>query len=71
MSTLRVNSITNSGAAVNFPVNVKVGNGFVEHEYYSQATEPTPNTPGAIWWDTANSATKIYLSGEWYTINAA
>ena len=71
MSTLRVNSITNSGAAVNFSANVKVGNGFVEREYYSQATAPTPNTPGAIWWDTSTSTTKIYLSGEWYTINAA
>jgi len=70
MSTLRVDSITNSGSAVNFPVNVKVGNGFVEREYYSQATAPTPNTPGAIWWDTTNNVTKIYLNGEWYTINA-
>lgn len=70
MSTLRVNSITNSGSAVNFPANVKVGNGFVEREYYSQAATPSTTTPGAIWWDTTNSVTKIYLNNEWYTINA-
>jgi hypothetical protein len=71
MSTLRANSITNGGSAVNFPLNVKVNNGFVEREYYSQSTTPTPKTLGAIWWDTSANLTKIYLSGEWYTVNAA
>ena len=71
MSTLRANSITNSGGAVNFPDNVKVGNGFVAREYYSQSSTPTSITPGAIWWDTSVSLTKIYLSGGWYTVNAA
>lgn len=70
MSTLRVNSITNIGVAVNFSANVKVGNGFVEREYYTQATAPITKTPGAIWWDTAKNVTKIYLNQEWYTINA-
>jgi len=71
MSTLRVDSITNSGAAVNFPSNVKVGDGYVAREYYSQATAPTTATPGALWWDSSTSTTKIYLSGEWYTVDAA
>ena len=72
MSTIKVDTITNGTADVNFPYDVKVGaGGFVQREYYSQATKPTPLTNGAGWYDTGKSLNKVYLGGDWYIVNAS
>jgi hypothetical protein len=70
MSTLKVDSIENGGSAVNFPYNVKVGDGFVEREYTTSATAPSYPSDGALWWDTGESVLKIYINSEWYTATA-
>ena len=68
MSTLKVDSIENGGAAVNFPANLKAGNGYAEREYYDQTTEPTGVADGAIWWNDSDETLKMYIDGEWYTV---
>lgn len=71
MSTLKVDSLGNSGSAIDFPNNVKAGDSFVEREYTTSATEPSNPSDGGLWWDTANSVLKIYINSEWYTATAA
>lgn len=70
MSTLKVDSLGNGGSAVDFPSNVKVGDGFVKREYTTSASAPSYPCEGALWWDTANSQLKIYINSEWYTTTA-
>lgn len=70
MSTLKVDSIGNGGSAVNFPTNVKAGDGFVEREYTTSASAPSYPNEGALWWDTANSQLKIYINSEWLIATA-
>lgn len=69
MSTLRVNSIENGGAAVNFTTDLAVGNGKAIREYYAQADEPSGAGNGAVWWDTANNVYKLLIEGSWYTVD--
>lgn len=69
MSTLKVDTITNNGSAVNFTTNIQIPNGTVAREYYSQAGEPSTTTNGAVWWDTTNSVYKMLIEGKWYTVN--
>lgn len=70
MSTLKVDSIGNGGSAVNFPTNVKAGDGFAEREYTTSASAPSYPNEGALWWDTANSQLKIYINSEWLIATA-
>jgi hypothetical protein len=69
MSTLKVDSIENSGSTVNFTTNVQVGNGFVKREYTSSATAPEGANNGALWWNTDNGVLNIYLDGTWYSVD--
>tara|TARA_R110002153_G_scaffold269785_1_gene435669 strand:+ start:2785 stop:3876 length:1092 start_codon:yes stop_codon:yes gene_type:complete len=66
MSTLKVDSIGNSGSAVNFPNNVQTGDSFARREYTSSATAPSGANNGALWWDTANEELYLKIAGNWY-----
>lgn len=68
MSTLKVDSIENGGAAVNFTTDLAIGAGTAVREYYSQAGEPSGAGNGAVWWDTTNSVYKLLIEGVWYTV---
>lgn len=68
MSTLKVDSIENGGAAVNFTTDLTINNGKAIREYYAQAGEPSGVNNGAVWWDTTNSVYKLRIEGEWYTV---
>jgi hypothetical protein len=68
MSTLRVDSIENGGAAVNFTTDLAIGAGKAIREYYAQSGEPSGAGNGAVWWDTTNSVYKLLIEGEWYTV---
>ena len=69
MSTLKVDSIENSGSAVNFPNNVQAGDGFAKREYTSSATAPSGANNGALWWDTANAELNLKIAGFWYGVD--
>ena len=71
MSTLKVDSIGNSGSAVNFPNNVQAGDGFAKREYTSSATAPSGANNGALWWDTANEGLYLKIAGFWYEVSAS
>lgn len=68
MSTLKVNSITNNGNAINFTTDLAIGSGKAIREYYSQGIEPLLASNGAVWWDTTNNTYKILLDDTWYTV---
>lgn len=68
MSTLRVNTLTNGSSAINLGNNAKIGDGFIVREYYAQAAAPSSTTPGAVWWNTANSTLRMYIGGSWRVI---
>lgn len=66
MSTLKVDSITNDGSAVDFTYNAKVGNGTLKKEYYEQDTEPAYPCDGALWFNTSDDTFHIYANNAWY-----
>ena len=68
MSTVKVDTISNGAAEVNFNSNVDVGTGTVLKEVYSQSTAPSTTLNGALWWDTSSSSLKVYLNGDWAQI---
>ena len=63
MSTLRVNTITNNGSAVDLPQKFKVGGNSVEQGYTSSGTEPSSPSIGDFWWDSVNSKLYRYIDG--------
>jgi hypothetical protein len=69
MSTIRVNSISNSAAAVNFPSNVTVNNGAVVRVVFNQSATPTNPSNGNLWWDTGSSKIKMYINTVWYIVS--
>lgn len=71
MSTLKVNTITNDDLPVDFPSDIIIGSGNLKREAYSQATEPSNVSNGAVWYDTTNSLLKLRVEGAWYTVNLA
>ena len=51
MSTLRVNTITNNGSAVDLPQKFKIGGNNVEQGYTASGSEPSSPATGDFWWD--------------------
>lgn len=68
MSTIRVNSVSNGNAAVNFPSNVTVNNGAVIRTVFNQSTTPATPANGNLWWDTGSSKLKMYINTVWYIV---
>lgn len=69
MSTIKVNTITNNGSAVDLPAGVFTinGNGIIQN-YTSSATEPSSPSAGDIWWDSANNTYYVYINSEFKEI---
>lgn len=74
MTQLKVDTIVNAvgtGAADledGFTINGDSSGALNLAQYYSGA-EPGSPANGAIWWDSDNEASKIYVNSGWYTIN--
>ena len=69
MSTLKVDSITNNGSAVDLTNGAfQIGGNDVVQGYTESATEPSSPTKGDLWWDTANEVLYQYLNGEFKAI---
>lgn len=69
MSTLKVDSITNNGSAVDLTNGAfQIGGNDVVQGYTESATEPSSPTKGDLWWDTANELLYQYLNGEFKAI---
>ena len=64
MSTLRVNTITNNGSAVDLPQKFKIGGSNVEQGYTASGSEPSNPATGDFWWDSSNEKLYRYISGE-------
>lgn len=65
MSTLKVDSITNNGSAVDLTNGAfQIGGNDVVQGYTESASEPSSPTKGDLWWDTANEVLYQYLNGE-------
>ena len=72
MSTLKVDSITNNGSAVDLTNGAfQIGGNDVVQGYTESATEPSSPTKGDLWWDTANEVLYQYLNGEFKEIGIA
>jgi len=74
MSTLKVDTVSNNGSAVNVAENIKIGTGLLRRTWIDAAAEPTADlSEGDLWWNSGSSDLSIYLdSGSsefvWYTI---
>lgn len=69
MSTLKVDSITNNGSAVDLTNGAfQIGGNDVVQGYTESASEPSSPTKGDIWWDTGNNKLYQYLNGEFKEI---
>ena len=69
MSTLKVDSITNNGSAVDLTNGAfQIGGNDVVQGYTESASEPSNPTKGDLWWDTANELLYQYLNGEFKAI---
>lgn len=69
MSTLKVNSITNNGSAVDLPNGAfQIGGNDIVQGYTESASEPSSPTKGDLWWDTDNENLYKYLNGEFKEI---
>ena len=64
MSTLRVNTITNNGSAVDLPQKFKIGGSNVEQGYTASGSEPSSPATGDFWWDSSNEKLYRYINGE-------
>ena len=71
MSTLKVNTISNKGSAVDFPNKLKIRGNAFEQGYTSSTTEPSSPSEGDFWWDSANLALYQYINSEFKTISLA
>ena len=63
MSILRVNTITNSGSAVDLPQKLKIGGASIEQGYTSSGSEPGSPSTGDFWWDSSNDKLYRYIDG--------
>lgn len=69
MSTLKVDSITNNGSAVDLPNGAfQIGGNSIVQGYTESATEPANPVKGDLWWDTANEVLYQYLNGQFRAI---
>lgn len=67
MSTLKTDEVSST---VNFPYNAKVnGCQFLQREFYSTATLPTPINIGATWWNSTTSTMYVYFNGQWNALD--
>lgn len=71
MSTLRVNTITNNGSAVDLPQKFKIGGSNVEQGYTASGSEPSSPATGDFWWDSSNEKLYRYISGEFKELSLA
>jgi DNA-binding beta-propeller fold protein YncE len=72
MSTLKVDSITNNGSAVDLTNGAfQIGGNSIVQGYTESATEPSNPIKGDLWWDTANEVLYQYLNGQFRLINFA
>jgi len=69
MSTIKVNTITNNGSAVDLPSGAfSIGGNNIIQNYIESATEPSSPSSGDIWWDSTNETLYFYLNGEFKEI---
>ena len=64
MSTLRVDTITNNGSAVDLPQKFKIGGSNIEQGYTASGSEPSSPATGDFWWDSSNEKLYRYINGE-------
>lgn len=68
MSTLKINTLSNGGSAIDFPNSFNVGGNAIEQGYTSSGTEPSSPATGDIWWDSTNEKLYQYLNSEFKEI---
>jgi len=68
MSTLKINTLSNGGSAIDFPNSFNVGGKAIEQGYTSSGTEPSSPAIGDIWWDSTNEKLYQYLNSEFKEI---
>lgn len=72
MSTLKVDSITNNGSAVDLTNGAfQIGGNSIVQGYTESTTEPANPVKGDLWWDTANEVLYQYLNGQFREIGTA
>ena len=69
MSTIKVNTITNNGSAVDLPSGAfSIGGSSIVQNYTASGTQPTSPSAGDIWWDSANEKYYVYINSEFKEI---
>jgi len=74
MPSLKVNQITNAAGtgAPDFEDGIKYAGSATSslntYQYTESATAPSSPNNGALWWDTTNTAVKIYANNAWRTV---
>lgn len=68
MSTLKINTLSNGGSAIDFPNSFNIGGNPIEQGYTSSGTEPSSPATGDIWWDSTNEKLYQYLNSEFKEI---
>jgi len=71
MSTLKINTLSNGGSAIDFPNSFNIGGNAIEQGYTSSGTEPSSPATGDIWWDSTNEKLYQYLNSEFKEITIA